>query len=216
MRASRFTRCVPIACMAVAAWAGPRDARGQACAENDTVRVTLSKTDTGKDKIVDGCWMPSVATASKVLCAHDIKREHTFTFALENQCDIDVRLELTVTRGSIKMRRPDNDPPDHECNDGASKFLFAGYLSANSGPQVPKCSTKPHWKWPIKWSRTGSYALVATHVRQNGVETKLQKPVNFDPEIIIEDNGKGFVGFGVIALLVAGLLYAIYRWLRRS
>lgn len=218
MSASRFTRFAPIVCVAIAAWASPQEARAQDCIENDTVRITLTNTGTGKGEISAGCWMPSVAVPSKVLCAHDIKKNHTFTFALENQCDIDVRLELVVTRGDIKMQRPGpSGPPDNECDDGASRFLFADYLPATSGQITRNCVTKTHWKWPIKWTREGSYALVATRVRKNGVETTLAQPVIFDPEIILEDNGKlDTVFLGALVLLAAGAVYAIYRMLRRA
>ncbi len=195
-----------ISAMAVAAGlATPSPARAADCTPRDTVAVTLTTTGDPSKKIADDCYMPVVATDDKTLCGHDIAAEHTFTFVLTNQCAVDVKLKLTVKRGSVDFKGP-------ECDFDKGNVLFEDYIVGNGAPVTKTCASRTHGN---KGQKKGRYDVTATAVRIGGTESKVD--VSFDPEIIIEDNGKGrLLRWGALVLLAAGIAYALYRVLRRS
>lgn len=166
---------------------------------------------TGEKLGIYSCWMPKVAALAKNVCARGHGNARVFKFTVLNKCaSVDARVELVLTRA----------PSTSEALDfktcGFNGPVFTEDLPAVRGRKVEVCTAVDYT--PGDGTRWATYAINVTHVRPIGGNQfeELNKVVSFDPEIIIEDNGKGFVGFGVIALLVAGLLYAIYRLLRRS
>jgi hypothetical protein len=189
-------------------------AHAEDCVPKRRIEIQLStaRPATGGTEISPGCWMPQVTGTDKeaaALCAHDIKGQHDFAFVLDNKCSVDVRLELTVDRGSVRLKRSQNGvPTSQDCGLGSKKELFGDYLPAGTAQRFT-CANESHVKWAWKWTRRGSYGVRATHVRAaDGTPVRLSPPVDYDPEIVIEDNGRGaylplFVGF---VLLVLGWL----------
>ncbi len=218
----RLRAAMIVAVGAIVLW--PPSAAAQDCTPNKTVAIQLtrSRPASGGVEIAPGCWMPQVRGAQKAaaaLCAHGVEHMHDFAFTLENSCNVDVHLELTVDRGWVKLRRSANgQPTESECGTGKPRTLFADYL-APAVSQTFTCANRSHWKWwPFKWTRRGSYALKATAVRAPGGEpVEFPVPVDYDPEIVIEDNGKTGFHFRVVlwSVLLGWAGWRVYRrWVR--
>ncbi len=177
------------------------------CLPNDRVTVTLSKNP-GSQPVGQGCWMDQAKPEAKQLCAHDIKREHKLQIDLTNKCDVPVTLKVTVSRGDVKFF-PRNPAPDaNACRDGSNPWLFNEPVMPGQTKSA-SCTTRRHGRFlgVFKWTRRGSYEVTATHA----ADVQLPRPVTFDPEIVIEDNGRNFFAH-VLKILLLLLLGAAGLW----
>lgn len=180
----------------------PRIAAAADCSVKEAIEVALTTTGTADMRITEGCYMPVVT--DKTLCGHGIKSEHTFTFTLTNGCAVPVKLKLTVKRGAVDFK-------DAACDFDQGNVLFEDFVNAGGGSITKTCTSRAHGNGGQK---KGRYDVVATAYRVDGNE--IAANVKFDPEIILEDNGKSPIVWAIGLLVLAAVGYVLYRALRRA